>query len=438
MCLLFVGKTTTQQLNGNFCIFEFCENEGRSKMTKSVITIFSLLIFFPLSTIYSQNVLFQLDDFEHGLGQWEFFEKTTMEPIADGASIVDSKDKEHGKVLSLFPGQLIALIKGSENWSNYVIEGDVYFPNNPASLLGLVYNFNLVQRPNWNRDENRLRVEFGSVYIKCGGSYIRVNPHYDGTAGRALYDDYKTLLTGKAAISINEWKHFKYEILEDTCHVYVDDMEKPKLTFYGYHHTSGRVGFRPRSSGTECWIDNVEVRAISKLSYKEQIDPENVFWEPGKLITDWDAIGPFKNRRTDIEEAVTFIDKPYSEMGNEYKWTSFPTDHRGCVISGKICDFNPPERRLAYFRTIIHSDKNFKTKLGFSSRSDLTVFVNGKDTGKINKVKHIWPDFWKVKRHTPTEIEISLTEGINSIVVLVDGGRYPGCGFYTYLEEIGI
>ena len=124
-------------------------------------------------------------------------------------------------------------------------------------------------------------------------------------------------------------------------------------------------------------------------------------------------------------------------MGNVYKWTSFPVDHRGCVISGKICDFNPPERKLAYFRTIIHSDKNSKAKLGFSSRSDLMIFVNGKPIGKINKVKHIWPDFWKVKRHTPMELEILLIEGINHIVVLVDGGQYPGCGFYTHLQITG-
>jgi hypothetical protein len=406
-------------------------------MSKFIIAIFSLLVFFPLGDIYSQNVLFLSDDFESGLGQWEFFEKTTMERLTNGAGIVDSKDKEHGKVLSLFPGQIIALIKGSENWSNFMIEGDVYFPNTPASLMGLVYNLNLVQRPNWNKDENRHRVEFGSVYIKCGGSYIRVNPHYDGTAGRALYDDYKTLLTGEASISITVWKHFKYEIFGDACHLYVDDMEKPKVTFYGYQYTSGRVGFRPRSSGTECWIDNIKVRTISKLSYNGQIVPENVFWEPGQLITDWEAIGPFKNRRADIEEAEAFIDRSYTEMSNVYKWTSFPTDHRGCVISGKICDFNPPERKLAYFRTIIHSDKNSKAKLGFSSRSDLLIFVNGKPIGKINKVKHIWPDFWKVKRHTPMEIEISLIEGINHIVILVDGGQYPGCGFYAHLQIKG-
>lgn len=400
-----------------------------------LLPVFILLSYSLMYNIDSQNSLLHSDDFENGLGQWAFFDKTTMDPMTDGASIVDSKDDEHGKVLSLMPGQLIALIKGSEQWRNYMIEGDVYFPDTPASLMGLVYNMNLVQRPNWNGEENKLRVEFGSIYIKCGGSYIRVNPHYDGTAGRALYDDYKTPLSGNASISIRTWKHFKYEVFGDACHLYVGDMETPKVTFHGYQHTSGQVGFRPRSSGSACWIDNIEVHKISKLSYQGQVIPENVSWDPNQLITDWDAIGPFLNRVHDIEEAKTFKNRTYTELGNQHKWASFPTDHRGCVISGKICDFNPPERRFAYFHTKIYSEKNSKGKLGFSSRSDLKVFVNGKSRGRINKVNHIWPDFWKMRRHASTEIETPLNKGINHIVVLVDGGRYPGCGFYATLEK---
>ncbi|MFC1736574.1 hypothetical protein ACFL1X_10695 [Candidatus Hydrogenedentota bacterium] len=375
------------------------------------------------------------DDFENGIGQWEFFAKTTMAPLSNEAVLVDSEDKEHGMVLSLMPGQLISLIKGSEHWSNYKIEGDLYFPKTPASLIGLVYNFNLVPRPNWNGEENRLRAEFGSVYIKCGGSYIRVNPHFDGTAGRALYDDYKTPLTEEAAIRVREWKHFKYEIVGGACHLYVDDMEKPKVTFHGYHHTSGRVGFRPRSGGSECWIDNVQVRTINELSFKGQVAPKSVTWAPGKLITDWEAIGPFKERVKGIEEAEAFQNRTYTAEDHDYRWVSFPTDHRACVISGKICDFNLPGRKQAYFRTLFRSDKNTKSLFRFSSRSDLTVFVNGNVVGNVRKVKHIWPDFWKKTRHAPTDVEVSLKHGVNYITILVDGGQYPGCGFYLYVEE---
>jgi hypothetical protein len=412
--------------------------EERFKMKIKNITIIISFALFFWKNVFCQDKLYISDDFENGLGQWEFFAKTTMEPLSNNSFLVDSEDKEHGMVLSLMPGQLISLIKGSEYWSNYKIEGDVYFPNTPASLMGLVYNFNLIPRPTWNGEENRLRTEFGSVYIKCGGSYIRVNPHYDGTASRALYEDYKTPLTEEAAIRVKEWKHFKFEVVGGACHLYVDDMEIPKLTFHGYHYTSGRVGFRPRSAGSECWIDNVQVHTINELSFKGQILPKSDTWEPDKLITDWEAIGPFKNHVAEIEEAEAFHNGTYTVEGHDYVWESFNTDHRGCVISGRICDFNPPGRKLAYFRTLFHSDKKTKLKFRFSSRSDLEVFVNGKAVGHIRKVEHIWPDFWKITRHTPTDVMVPLKHGINYITILVDGGQYPGCGFYLYVEEVGI
>jgi len=402
-----------------------------------LLTIVILLALYSWRCVSYQDTISMSDDFENGLDQWEFLDMRTMAPLSNEAGLVDSEDKEHGKVLSLPPGQLIALIKGSDHWNNYKVEGDVYFPDSD-SLMGLVYNLNLVPRPNWNGKDNRLRTEFGSVYIKCGGSYIRVNPHYDGTAGRALYDDYKTPLVGDAAIKVKEWKHFKYEVFGGDIHLYVDDMEKPKLTFHGYHHTSGRVGFRPRSAGSECWIDNVQVSTINELSFKGQVVPENVTWERDKLITDWDAIGPFSSRVMEIEESEVIMDRAYTVEGHEYRWASFLTDNRGCVISGKISDFNLPGRKLAYFRTLIHSDTETDSMLRFSSRSKLTVFVNGKAVGNIRQVEHIWPDFWKVKRHAPTDVEVSLKKGTNHIIVLVDGGQYAGDGFYAYVEQPGI
>ena len=393
-----------------------------------------LYTMFFLNSVYSQNNIYFSDDFEYGLDHWEFYAKKTMEPISNEEFLVNSGDKEHGMVLSLIPGQLIGLIKGSEEWSNYKIEGDVYFPKTPASLMGLVYNFNVIPRPNLNG--NSMRVEFGSVYIKCGGSYIRVNPHYDGTAGRALYDEYKTPLTGEAAVKVGEWKHFKYEVVGGACHLYVEDMEKPKVTFHGYHFTSGRVGFRPRSAGSECWIDNVQISSINDLSFKGQVNSKNNTEMKSKLITDWKVIGPFKNRVPNIEETSAFQNRDYTVDGYDYTWNLFPTDNRGCVISGKISDFNPPDRKLAYFSTHINSDINKMATFRFSSRSDLMIFVNGKLVGNIEKVDQIWPDFWCEDRHKPTNIEVQLEARVNFITILVNGGQYPGSGFYLYVEDV--
>jgi hypothetical protein len=407
-------------------------------MKKRLLMTVSVLLICPflsLSAKSNAKTISFSDDFEKGAGQWEFFEKVTMTPLPAEGRIVDSGDKEHGKVLSLPPGELIALVKNSDGWTGYSVEGDVYFPATAASLMGLVYNLNLVPRSNWKGDTHKTRTEFGSMYIKCGGGYIRVNPHYDGTAGRALHDDYKTPLYGKAAVALKKWTHFKFEVAGGACHLYVEDMKKPQVTFNHYHNTSGRVGLRPRSAGSQCWVDNIKIKSIAALSFKGHILPEGVTHDKEKLITNWYAAGPLYDRLKEIETAPFNAAKTINVNGRAYRWRKFETDHRGCVISGKINDFIPHGRKLAYFHTTVSSKEKRETALRFSSRSFLTVFVNGKEAGKIKPVIHIWPDFWNGRRHVPTGLNITLKKGVNHILVLVDGGKYPGDGFYVFIDE---
>ncbi|MCK5135548.1 MAG: hypothetical protein KAR19_07140 [Bacteroidales bacterium] len=215
-----------------------------------------------------------------------------------------------------------------------------------------------------------------------------VNPHCDGTAGRALYEEFKTPLTGEAAIELNKWIRFKYEVVGTACHVYVADMNTPKVTFNYYHYSSGRVGFRPRSGGSEFWLDNVTIKTIEELSYKGPILPKSVSYSPDKLLTKWDVIGPFTKRMEGLEKMGYSPDEKYIEEDQEYKWKSFPTDNRGCVLSGRICDFQPPGRKLAYFHSIITSPKKKEVAIKFSSRSKLAIFINGKSTTTIRTAKY--------------------------------------------------
>jgi len=384
------------------------------------------------ATLLAEQLISFTDDFEGGTGKWEFLDMRTMKAQPPAGRIVDSGDGNHGRVLSLPAGNMIALVKGSEGWGNYKVEGEVCFPRNKSSLMGLVYNLNLVPRPNHKDPEKNLRTEFGSIYIKCGGSYIRVNPHYDGTAGRALYEDLRTPLTGEAAIELREWQRFKYEVVGGACHVYVADMDTPKVTFNDYHYSSGRVGFRPRSGGSEFWVDSVTVKSINDLTYRGPILPLSADYSPDKLRTTWDAIEPFKNRKTELEDEAFAPEKTCVENGQEYAWAPFPVDDRGCVLSGKICDFGSPRRKLAYFHTTMTAPTEESVTIQFSSRSKLTIFVNGEPAGQVDPVTHIWPDFWKKRRHKPTEIQARLKKGENHLVVLVDGGNYPGDAFYAY------
>ncbi len=106
------------------------------------------------------------DDFESGLGRW-----TISDPAAIG--VIDSGDPDRGMVLRLRPAhsRLHALIRGSEGWGPYRLEGRVLFPTDEHNYLGLIYNYREVDG----------RVDLGSIYIKGNGSYIRVIPAVTGT-----------------------------------------------------------------------------------------------------------------------------------------------------------------------------------------------------------------------------------------------------------------
>ncbi len=104
------------------------------------------------------------DDFKGDLSGWELVG-------AHAVRIRDSGDPEHGRVLELEPdGSVAALVKGSDQWGPLRIEADVLFPDDLDNYFGLIYHY--------TRGETR--TDFGSVYIKGNGSYIRVNPWRDG------------------------------------------------------------------------------------------------------------------------------------------------------------------------------------------------------------------------------------------------------------------
>ena len=386
-------------------------------MTRIIYLIIVLTIVSRSSLMADERVLFS-DDFESGALKWDLVN-------ADKIRIVDSGDSDYKNVMALFPGgqTVYALIKNSEGWTNYRIEGDVLFPEDFHNYMGLIYHYNV----------RGTRTDFGSIYIKGNNSYIRVNPHRDGNASRTLYEEYKTPLTVESAIRIGEWQHFKAEVMGSVCHFYVGDMERPKVTYNFLEFDSGRVGFKPRVYGSECWIDNIEVTSISAFEYQGPVLPKSIQYSPETLITDWNVIGPFHNRITEIEQDGYVPDRSYRETQYTRNWESFHADGRGCVVAGRICGFNN-WRRIAYFHCEVHADQTRDAKLMFSTRNDLTVWVNGVMAGQIRQMDYCWYDFMDNPEHAGSELMIRLNSGTNQILVLVQGGRYAGDGFYVHVE----
>lgn len=376
------------------------------------IPITGILFLMLSSGIYGQELFH--DDFEADLGQWEY-QKPGI------AQIIETADIAHRSVLQLTPNKSAesVLIKGSDTWKNVVIEGQALFPTDQHDYLGLVYNY----------QEND-RTDFGCIYIKGKGSYIRVNPHRDGNASRALYEEYKTPLAENAAIKVNQWFSFKAEIIGSECHFYVADMDRPKVIFKYFEYSKGKIGFKPRLVGGEVWLDDISVNQIEGFSYATASDA--ITYHRDTMINDWNALGPFSTRIAEAEKSKE--DVPIVMDGQEYAWSDVTTDARGCLVAGKVCRYATDEK-LAYFSTEIDSEKQTQTEIQFSSMNTLHVWVNSTYVGVIEKQRHAWFDAFQEEAHAGNGLPIALQKGKNRILVLVEGGNYSGDGFYAHMKN---
>ena len=284
-----------------------------------------------------------------------------------------------------------------------------------------------------NYNARDTRVDYGCIYIKGNGSYIRVNPHRDGHVSRTLHEEYKTPLNGDSAIIIREWQHFKAELMGSVLHFYVGDMDTPKVTFNFHEFSSGRIGFEPRVSGSECWIDNIAVSSITGFNYKGPVLPSHIEHKPKELITQWQSIGPFRRRVEQIEKEG-FPPNERVTVGKEsYEWKPFKADGRGCVVGGRIIEWMS-KRTNAYFYSGITSDAAQKAKLMFSTTNDLKVWLNSQYIGEIERTQFAWYDFWENAEHAGSELDIMLTKGANHLLILERGlgfRGYSGDGFYA-------
>ncbi|UII75155.1 DUF1080 domain-containing protein [Flagellimonas sp. HMM57] len=383
-----------------------------------------LLVVVFLPTVCIAQLLFE-DDFEGNLSGWEINNVTSVE-------IIDSQDSKQGKVLTLKPnGNVSALIKDSDQWGSVKVEGQLLFPKNEHNYLGFIYNYKKTTK----------REDFGLLYVKGNGSYIRANPWRDGNVSRLLYEEYKTNLEGDQAIKIGQWHTFKMEVINETCHLYINDMKRPKITFGLFELKSGKIGFQPRVTGGDVWIDNIKVTSIEQFNYKgENIPP--LTYEPDSLLTKWEVFGPVTKPNLAIEQVVGYDDTPIDTNKEGPTWENFKTDARGALITGRITEYEG-ENTVAYFRTSLVAKKDKTATLHFTTTDELTLYLNGKDVGRVYRDGYIskdndwnaWYDFWKNPQHKGRKKKISLKKGKNQLVIKVRNGQFASGGFFAYMEK---
>ena len=374
----------------------------------AAIAVFAVAVALMAGPAAAARVRFS-DDFEKGLARWDLYGDA-------GAFVQDSGDPAHRKVLVLRPnGDVLALIQGSERWGPVAIEGDVLFPDAENSYLGVAYNFRRTGE----------RMDFGLIYIKGNGSYLVPNPHRDFNVGRLLYEEYRTILDGDAAIRIGEWQRFKLEVVKNTVHFYVGSSNVPQLTFPLFEFDSGAVGLQPRSVGGDVWVDNVKVTSIEKLSYAGPPRPFQFQYDPEALLTEWFVAGPMP--RTD--DAIARNPEAHPDA-----WRPFDTDTRGAVITARVVDYHGPDA-VAYFRTQVGTDESGSAMLNISTVDDLALWVNGRFHWFIPRSDHAWYDFWRNPEHDGQHIPVQLVTGRNEIILRVRGGAYASGGFYAWIER---
>ncbi len=379
--------------------------------THSTVRWLACLLALFLMTAFPGSVVAQVrfvDDFEDDLDGWVVHE-------VGGVFLGPSGDSTHGQVMVLRPhGDVYALVRGSESWGGVRMEGDVLFPDDEHNYLGFIYAF---------REEGG-RSDFGLIYIKGNGSYLRVNPHRDFNVGRTLYEEYRTPLVSEAAIEIGEWQRFKVEVIGSEAHVYVGDVDLPQLTFSDLELNSGAIGLHPRSVGGDVWVDNFSVSTIQEFTYAGPPIPEPDY-QPDSLVTAWQVVGPLA--RTEDELAR-------DPNSHNQRWKPFLTDGRGAVVSATVVDYHGP-RTVAYFRTTVESPIAGPAVLHVSTVDDLAVWINGRFHWFVRREDLAWWDFWFNEEHRGQRIPFVLQEGVNEIVIRVRGGVYASGGFFARVER---
>ncbi len=365
------------------------------------------------------------DDFESDISNWEVNDMQSVR-------IVDSGDS-HGKVLSLIPnGNVIVLIKESDQWGAIKVEGEMNFPDNVHNYLGFIFNYNRRAR----------REDFGVLYLKGNSSYIRANPFRDGNVSRLLYEEFRTNLRDENRIQIGKWHKFKMEVEAEVCHLYIDDMKIPKITFDLFEFKSGKVGFQPRPTGGEVRIDNIKVSSIKSLSYKGVPIP-NPDYKPDELLSSWEVMGPFKRPRKEIENHFPKeLGQGIEIDGKIRTWEPFFGDKRGAIVTGKVTEFEG-ENSVAYFRIPIQVKESTQFTIHFSTIDELTLYLNGRILRRVYRDGYVsrendwnaWYDFWENPEHAGRKISVNVKEGLNFLVVKVRNGQFASGGFFAYREK---
>jgi hypothetical protein len=357
-----------------------------------------------------QSRLLVDEGFESDLSAWSLVNAERIEIIPDPAA-------PDNHVIQLTPEKseyTHAIYEASKGWSHLRIEGRFLFPAEGDGYLGLIYNY----------QERDGRKDFGCIYVKSNGNYIRVSPHHDGNPSWRLYEELKVELTGARRIEVGRWNQFRLDVVGHSALLFLADMETPILIF-DWLHDHGAFGLEARpGGGTPVWVDDLKVTRLDERGVPSL--PTEPAGQSDELLIEWEIQGPF-------DEAEARPNKAGIKHLNEAGWRDKPTDERGAVIAALNLDTNSSPRSIVYLRTKISSPNAAARQLALSTVNKLQVWVNGEYLAEVEPADYIWSDLLTNPDHAGTGLKIELQSGENEIVIRLDGERFAGGGFFAAL-----
>ncbi len=360
-----------------------------------------LAVLVPL-TASGGEVLLE-EDFESGLERWSLQPPARFEVLEEPGST--------NKVLQLNPQRhefAHVILEPSRQWRDVRLEGRFLFPTEGDGYLGFIYNY----------QESPGRTDFGCVYVKSNGSYVRISPHYDGNPSWRLWEEYRFDLEGDRRIRVGAWHDFRLDVRGHAAELYVDDMSTPAASFDQFPHRWGALGLEARPGGGEpAWVDDLRVTRLEPSAEPSAAEPLDAHWE---------ILGPYPA----AEERL--LDAP--ELPDE-GWRPVAEDSRGMLVTGGVTQYRSGDDSVAYLRRRfdVAEPGEAPSWLAVSSANRLDVWFRGYFRGTVAAERFVWSDYLTSARNPGARLSLLPVVGQNEILIRVDGDRFAGGGLFIDL-----
>lgn len=375
------------------------ENNGRMNRSAACLGLSLWALHAVAGTVYE-------DDFESGWGAWKALAPDHAEIVPEAGTdnhvlrlTPRAQDFSHVILDRDLPGKAVRL------------EGRFLFPTEGDGYLGFIYNHRVGPE----------RTDFGVLYVKSNGNYVRVSPHYDGNPSWRLYEELKVDLDGERRIVPGRWYDFRLDVHGKVAELYLVDLTEPVVRFAEAPTAGGSLGLEARPGrGEPVWVDDIRVTALPER------EPPAALAPPPARLGNWRYLPAV----TEVLDAR--LEAP--ELAGQ-GWLDLEPDARGAIITGALTQSESGDRDLLYLRASFTATADGTAWLAISSANRIDTWFRGFYRGTVAPERFIWSDHLTRPEHYGARFPLLVQEGLNEITLRVHGDRFAGGGFFA--EVIG-